>query len=356
MPIKCEGLGGMIKVALCGVGYWGRNLLRVLSSNPGIQLAAIVDTRLEVRERLAQSFPSAAIYEDASSVILDPNIDAMVIATPVSSHYSLAKAGLDAGKHVMIEKPMCGSSEEAEDLVARAKAYGLTLMVDHTFLFHPAVRKLRDLVASGTLGHISYFDSQRVNLGLFQPDVNVLWDLAPHDLSILDYLFAAEPVSVEASGYCHVNDKSPDIAYITLHYENSMVAHLNLSWMSPVKMRRIALGGSKQMAVWDDLNRDEPVKIYDSGITIHSNQDREINLPNYRIGAVTSPRISGPEPLTEVVEHLRRSILGQERCQTDGDFGLRIVRTLERAQSALECSLQQVACSKRNTFNIIAAE
>lgn len=346
----------MIKVALCGVGYWGRNLLRVLSNNPGIELTAIVDTRYEVREQLAQSFPGVAIYEDASSVILDASIDAMVVATPVSSHYLLAKAALDSGKHVLIEKPMCGSSEEAEDLVARAKAYELTLMVDHTFLFHPAVRKLRELVKSGALGHVSYFDSQRVNLGLFQPDVNVLWDLAPHDLSILDHLFAAEPISVEASGYCHVNENSPDIAYITLHYANSMVAHLNLSWMSPVKMRRIAVGGSKQMVVWDDLNRDEPLKIYDSGITIHSNQDREINLPNYRIGDVSSPRIAGPEPLTEVIEHFRRSILGQERCQTDGEFGLRIVRTLERAQFALERSLQQVAGSKRGSFNIIAAE
>lgn len=349
----------MIRVALCGVGYWGRNLLRVLSNNPGIQLSAIVDMRHEVRERLRQSHPLVSVHEDASSVIIDPNIDAVVIATPVASHYPLAKAALEAGKHVMIEKPMCGSSDEAEDLVARARSYGLTLMVDHTFLFHPAVRKLRELVDADALGHVSYFDSQRVNLGLFQPDVNVLWDLAPHDLSILDYLFDSQPVSVEASGYCHVNETSPDIAYITLHYQNSMVAHLNLSWMSPVKMRRIALGGARQMAVWDDLNRDEPIKIYDSGITFHSDQDRDIILPDYRIGSVTSPRVAGPEPLSEVLEHFRRSILGQERCKTDGEFGLRIVRTLELAQSSLERSLQQVKANKSGTssvFEIVAAE
>jgi predicted dehydrogenase len=261
----------------------------------------------------------------------------------VSFHYTQAKAALDRGKHVMVEKPMCTTAAEADDLIARAERRGKTLMTDHTFLFHPAVLKLGELVRSGTLGQISYFDSQRINLGLFQPDVNVLWDLAPHDLSIIDYLFGGEePVHVEASGYCHVNPGFPDIAYLTFHYPNSMVAHLNLSWMSPVKVRRIAVGGSDKMVVWDDLNRDEPLKIYDSGITTHPGQDREIILPSYRIGSVSSPRLAGNEPLVDVVEHFRQVILGQAVARSDGHVGRRVLRTIERAQAALDLSLRRV--------------
>ncbi|MBD9491350.1 Gfo/Idh/MocA family protein [Ensifer sp. ENS11] len=346
----------MIRVALCGMGYWGRNLFRVLSSNPGIELAAVVDPKPELADKLRQSHPQIVVHADASTVMADPTIDAVVIATPVSSHYDLARAALEARKHVMVEKPMCASSAEASDLVARAEAYGLTLMVDHTFLFHPAVLKLADLVHSGALGHVSYFDSQRINLGLFQPDVNVLWDLAPHDLSILDFLFGIEPVDVEATGYCHVNQGSPDISYLTLHYPNSMVAHLNLSWMSPVKLRRVAIGGSEQMVVWDDLNRDEPLKIYDSGITFHSKQERDLILPNYRIGSVSSPRLAASEPLVDVIEHFRQSITKQVTCKTDGRLGLRVVRTLERAQAALDLSLRRVRGFMPVSINAVAAE
>ncbi|WP_112817980.1 Gfo/Idh/MocA family protein [Ensifer sp.] len=347
----------MIKVALFGMGYWGRNLFRVISNNPGLQLAAVVDPAPGLQEKLAASHPSVKVYPDAAPVMADSDIDAVVIATPVASHYDLARAALDAGKHVMVEKPMCSSSDEAADLVSRAAARGLTLMVDHTFLFHPAVMKLAELVHTEALGRISYFDSQRVNLGLFQPDVNVLWDLAPHDLSIIDYLFKHEPVEIEASGYCHVNPTSPDIAYLTFHYPGSMVAHLNLSWMSPVKVRRIAVGGSAQMAVWDDLNREEPLKVYDSGITFQSEQERHMILPSYRIGSVHSPRLAGSEPLVDVLEHFRRVMLGQERCKTDGHLGLRVVRTLEQAQAKLDFSLLRVRNGlAAQQASVIAAE
>ena len=333
----------MLNVALIGMGYWGRNLLRVLSGNPRLRLAAVVDLEPDLKDKLALSHPGVAAYDDVAAVMTDPGIDAVVIATPVATHYMLARAALEAGKHVMVEKPMCGSVAEATDLIARARLYGLTLMVDHTFLFHPAVRKLGELVRSGALGQISYFDSQRVNLGLFQPDVNVIWDLAPHDLSIINYLFGCQPLDVEASGYRHFDPGSADIAYLTLHYPGNLIAHLNLSWMSPVKVRRIAIGGSAQMAVWDDLNRDEPVKIYDSGITFHPQQDREHLLPHYRIGSVQSPRIAGPEPLAEVVEHFRRVILGEEACLTDGAFGLSVVRTLEQAQARLDANFARLS-------------
>ncbi|MBH0112979.1 Gfo/Idh/MocA family oxidoreductase [Novosphingobium sp. YJ-S2-02] len=343
----------MIRIGLCGLGYWGKNLLRALSANAGIALVALADAKPEVREGLAARDRDLRIYEDATDLIGDPEVDAVVLATPVACHFAQARVALERGKHVMVEKPLCASSAEADELVARAELHGLTLMADHTFLFHPAVIKLGELVRSGALGQISYFDSQRVNLGLFQPDVNVLWDLAPHDLSILDHLFACEPVHIEASGHCHVNPGFPDIAYLTFHYPGPMVAHLNLSWMSPVKVRRIAVGGSARMAVWDDLNRDEPLKIHDSGITIHPRQDREIILPNYRIGSVTSPRLGGDEPLALAVEHFRQVIAGEAAPRSDGRLGRRIVRTLERAQTALDESLERarsaMACAAPRT-------
>lgn len=333
----------MIRVGLCGMGYWGKNLFRTLSNNLNIELVAVADAKAEVREKLAMAHPGLKIYADVMGLLADGEIDAVVLATPVSCHYWQAKAALERGKHVMVEKPMCATTAEADDLIAIAESKGLTLMADHTFLFHPAVLKLGELVHSGALGKISYFDSQRINLGLFQPDVNVLWDLAPHDLSIIDYLFGGEePLHIEASGYCHVNSGFPDIAYLTLHYPNSMVAHLNLSWMSPVKVRRVAVGGSDKMVVWDDLNRDEPVKIYDSGIMLHPRQDREVILPSYRIGSVSSPRLAAHEPLVEVVEHFRQVILGKAVPRSDGHAGRRILHTIERAQTVLDLSLRQV--------------
>jgi predicted dehydrogenase len=347
----------MIRIGLCGLGYWGKNLFRTLSGNPGIELSAVADAKAEVRDRLAATSPNLKLHAEAMDLIADPGIDAVVLATPVSLHYAQARAALDAGKHVMVEKPLCTTSAQADDLIARAERRGLTLMTDHTFLFHPAVIRLGELVRSGALGQISYFDSQRINLGLFQPDVNVLWDLAPHDLSIIDYLFGGEePVHIEASGYCHVNAGFADIAYLTLHYPNSMVAHLNLSWMSPVKVRRIAVGGSDKMVVWDDLNRDEPLKIYDSGITTHPRQDREVILPSYRIGSVSSPRLAGNEPLADVVEHFRQVILGEAAPRSDGHVGRRVLRTLERGQAALDVSIRQVKAAMLEDFYAVAAE
>jgi predicted dehydrogenase len=217
-------------------------------------------------------------------------------------------------------------------------------MVDHTYLFHGAVQKLGELKNKGALGIVSYFDSVRINLGLFQPDMNVLWDLAPHDFSILDYLFNEEPIHLEATGYCHLNQHLPDIAYITMHFASRMIAHFHLSWMSPVKVRRIAVGGTSQMAVWDDLNQDEKLKLYDSGIEIQPQDERRILVPSYRIGDVLSPRLPANEPLAAVVEHFRRVIAGEEASLLTGQHGLRIVRLLEHAQTALDTSLAKLDC------------
>ena len=246
------------------------------------------------------SIPICVVYEEAVDLIDDPEIEAVAIATPVSSHFELARRALARFKHVLVEKPMCASVAEGEELVALAERTRRTLMVDHTYLFHGAVQKLRELKNSGALGVVSYFDSVRINLGLFQPDMNVLWDLAPHDFSIMDYLFDEEPIHLEATGYCHLNPHLPDIAYITMHFPSRMIAHFHLSWMSPVKVRRIAVGGTNQMAVWDDLNQDEKLKIYDSGIEIQPEDERRTLVPSYRIGDVLSPRIRSHEPLAAV--------------------------------------------------------
>ncbi|MCW6508543.1 Gfo/Idh/MocA family protein [Lichenifustis flavocetrariae] len=344
----------MIQVALCGMGYWGKNLFRVLSNNADLHLKAVVDQNPDTQARLRAAHPGLQVYGDLATAL--PEVDAVVIATPVSSHYPLAAQAIAAGKHVLVEKPLCRTGDQAADLVEQAEAAGVTLMVDHTFLFHPVVRVLNELMGTGTLGQISYYDSQRINLGLFQPDVNVLWDLAPHDLSIIDHLFGSEPVEIEASGYCHVNPMVPDIGYLTLHYPNAMVAHLNLSWMSPVKVRRIAVGGSAKMVVWDDLNRDEPLKIYDSGISLQPQAKREQILPSYRIGSVLSPRLPAGEPLVDVVEHFRQVILGRTRSRMDGRQGLRIVRTLEWAQAALDLSLRRVRSRTEPSLRAVAAE
>jgi predicted dehydrogenase len=241
---------------------------------------------------------------------------------------------------------MCAGVAEGEELVALAERTRRTLMVNHTYLFHGAVQKLRELKNSGALGVVSYFDSVRINLGLFQPDMNVLWDLAPHDFSIMNYLFDEEPIQLEATGYCHLNPHLPDIAYITMHFPSRMIAHFHLSWMSPVKVRRIAVGGTNQMAVWDDLNQDEKLKVYDSGIEIQPEDERRTLVPSYRIGDVLSPRIRGHEPLAAVVEHFRRVIAGEQASLLSGQHGLQIVRLLEQTQIALDASLAKLNCGR----------
>lgn len=334
----------MIKVGICGFGYWGPNLLRVFQANPGWIAAAVSDMREERRQRATRINPGVRPYEAAEELIADPTIDAVAIATPVDTHYPLARQALGRGKHVLVEKPLCRSAAEGQELVELAERSRLTLMVDHTYLFHPVVEMLRRLKRDGALGTVSYYDSLRVNLGLFQPDVNVLWDLAPHDFSIMDCLFDEEPVHVEASGYCHLNEGIPDIAYVTVHFRSPVIAHFNLSWMSPAKTRRISLGGSKLMAIWDDLNRDEPLKLYDSGISRQPEDQRNIITPNYRIGDIHSPRVDlQAEPLAGVVEHFRRVIAGKEAPIIGGRRGLRIVGMLETAQQSLARSLAMTA-------------
>ena len=333
---------GSLNVALCGYGYWGVNLFRNFSNSDQFRIVAVADEREDRRDIVKRLNPDIKLYKSAFEAIDAPDVQAVAIATPVASHYKLAARALLHGKHVFVEKPMCASSEEAGELVSLASLTGATLMVDHTFLFHPAVRKIKNMIMQGEIGRITYYDSQRINLGLFQPDVNVLWDLAPHDLSIIDYLFDEAPIHVQANGYCHLNPRLPDVAYMTMHFPSRFVAHLNLSWMSPVKVRRTAIGGTSKMVVWDDLSRDEPIRIYDSGINVLAQEDRQVVIPSYRVGEVHIPRLAGGEPLALAIEHFGSVIRGVEQSIMDGKKGLRIVRMLEWAQRSLDNSLADI--------------
>ncbi len=338
----------MIAAGLIGYGYWGPNLLRNLVGSKHFAVKAIAERDPERLSRARVDAPGAQTLEEAEVLLKLPGLSAIIIATPVATHFPLARQALLSGKHVLVEKPMCTSSAQCEELIGLAKAQGVTLMVDHTFLFTGAVQKLRELHASNALGKISYYDSLRVNLGLFQPDVNVLWDLAPHDFSIMDHVIGVEPIHVEATGYCHVNPHLPDIAYVTIHCASGMIAHFNLSWMSPVKVRRIAIGGDRQMAVWDDLDREEKIRIYNSGIRFQPESERITIIPEYRIGDIYSPRVPSREALVGMIEHFANVIKGHEAPIMGGDKGLRVVRMLESAQASLDASLAKVAAAGRS--------
>lgn len=336
-----------IQVGIIGYGYWGPNLLRNFAADPHFQVAALAERRPEARERAALTLPGLRTFEDAADVLAMPHLDAVVIATPVATHFALARAALLAGKHVLVEKPICATVAEGEELIALAARMGLCLMVDHTFLFTGAVQTIRQAVESGRLGKICYFDSMRVNLGLFQTDVNCLWDLAPHDLSIIDHLVNDQVVGVEATGYCHVNPALPDMVYMTLHYASDMVAHFNLSWMSPMKVRRFVIGATRQMLIWDDLDQDQKIRIYDSGIQIRPEDMRSTIVPDYRIGDIYSPRVSRREALAGVVDHFAGVIEGRQAPLMAGEQGLKVVRVLEEAQRALDLSLSRIAAGRR---------
>jgi predicted dehydrogenase len=333
----------MIKVGICGFGYWGPNLYRNFAANPNFEVVGVSDPLADCRDKARRFNRQIALFADAIELIDSGMCDAVAIATPVATHYELAAHALRKRLHVLVEKPLCTRADEGAELLALAEREERTLLVDHVFVFHNAVRELKRLVASGALGTISYYDSLRVNLGLFQPDVNVLWDLAPHDFAIMNYLFGEEPVHIEVSGYCHVNADLPDIVYLTAHYASHMIAHLNLSWMSPVKVRRIAIGGSKQMVVWDDLNLEERIKIYNSGIEMRPQSERLAIVPGYRIGDIASPRIVNREALAGVVEEFAMVIADrQARSIIDGREGIRVVRMLESAQTALDLNLHKI--------------
>jgi predicted dehydrogenase len=327
-----------LTIGIIGCGYWGPNLIRNFSENSEAEVRYICDLSPARLAASANRFPSVTAVTDSSMLFNDPDLDAIAIATPAHTHFSLARQALAANKHVLIEKPMCLQSQDCLDLIALAEERELTLMVDHPFVYHGAVRRIKEEIATGALGDILYFDSVRINLGLFQSDINVLWDLAPHDLSIIDFLFNQSPVQVQAFGQSHTTSGLQDMAYVTLIFADKMVAHMHLSWLSPVKVRQILIGGTNKMIAYDDLETNEKVKIYDKGVSYETQISDELryqNLVKYRIGATYSPVLDLRESLTTAVDHFIKCVSTGAKPDTDGWSGHRVVNLLEAIDRAM---------------------
>jgi predicted dehydrogenase len=337
LPILLKGSADTVNVAVIGCGYWGPNLIRNFAATPGCRLVAVCDLQPERLAKVREQHPSVEITSDYLALLEREDIDAVAIATPVSTHYPLAKLAIEAGKHVMVEKPMTATVAEAEDLVAMAEKRKRVLMVDHTFAYTGAVRRMKDLVDKGELGELLYYDSVRVNLGLFQHDVNVLWDLAVHDLAIMDFALGQTPCAVSATGHAHLNGQHEDIAYLTCFFESNLIAHLHLNWLSPLKIRRTILGGDKKMLVYDDLEPSEKLKIYDRGATLQMAGAESIHQQkiDYRMGDMWAPHIAPGEALKVKTAHFVECIANETTPITDGQAGLRVVRILEAASQSL---------------------
>jgi predicted dehydrogenase len=330
----------MINVGIIGYGYWGPNMVRNFMDVEGATVKAVSDMRPERLKLLKSRYPTIETMTEPDAIFADPDIDAVVVVTPVSTHYELAKRALLANKHVLLEKPFTETSAQGQELLDEAKKRNLVIMVDHTFVYTGAVRKIRSLVESGELGDIYYYDSVRVNLGLFQHDVNVIWDLAVHDLSILEYIYPGKPVAVSATGISHVPGSPEDVAYLSLFYDRQMISHIHVNWLSPVKVRRTLVGGSNKMVVFDDLDPSEKIKIYDKGISLSrapESIDQVYNmLIGYRSGDMWAPRIENLEALRVEAAHFVDCIENGTQPIASGESGLRVVRILEAASESMK--------------------
>jgi len=328
----------MVKVALVGFGYWGPNLARNFSTHPGCTLAGICELDPQRAEWAKQQYPWICVTADYQAFLRDKSIDAILVATPVGAHFHLARAALMAGKDVFVEKPFTARASQARQLVALARRKSRIIAVDHTFLFTGAVEKMKAVIASGAMGDLYYIDSVRVNLGLFQNDVNVIWDLAPHDISIINHLIDRDPVSVMTVGLSHTGSRLEDMAYIHMEYAGRLVAHLHLNWLSPAKIRRMLIGGSNKMIVYDDMEPSEKVKIYDKGIVLRNQQDvnsiRKV-IVDYRTGDMVAPKLANKEALSAEADHFIRCVRERKKPLVDGLAGLRVVRILEAAQRSM---------------------
>jgi predicted dehydrogenase len=325
----------MIRIGVIGYGYWGPNIVRNLHGLDSTCVAMIADKNCAALARARKAYPNVPTASDPDEVLRSPDIDAVAIVTPVWTHYDLAKAALENGKHVFIEKPFTSSSAQAEHLIELAARRNLTMMVDHTFLFTGAVRKIRELADSGILGDLYYYDSLRVNLGLFQHDVSVIWDLAPHDLSIMDYIIKGNPEAVVATGERHLNGVE-DVAFMTLYFPRNVIAHINVNWLSPVKIRTTLIGGQKKMVVWNDLVSDEKVRVYDKGVQITSGEGIRDLLVSYRSGDMWAPQIEQLEALRAELDYFADCVANSKTPFNDGQAGLRVVRMLEAAEASIQ--------------------
>jgi predicted dehydrogenase len=323
-----------VKFGVIGYGYWGPNVVRNLQHTAGADVIAVCDKSSMSRRRIHKTSPGIYVTADAQELISSTEIDAVAVVTPVWTHFELAKAALENGKHVFIEKPFTTKVAEAEKLIDLAIQKHLQIMVDHTFLFTGAVRKIKQLLQDGTLGKLYYYDSTRVNLGLFQHDVNVIWDLAPHDLSIMDYLIEQKPEALVATGQNHLNGLE-DIAFITLYFPDKIIAHINVNWLSPVKVRTTLVGGEKKMVLWNDLEADEKIKVYDKGVDIATREGVYELLVNYRSGDMWAPQLEQVEALRQELSYFVECIFRDRTPLNDGAAGLRVVRMLEGANRSL---------------------
>ncbi len=325
----------MVNIGVIGYGYWGPNIVRNFNSTDGAQVLGICDPSEEARKRAKKTNPHMEVYSDYREVVRSAQIDMVAVVTPVSTHFQLAKEALENGKHVFVEKPFTASVAQAEEIVNLAEKKGRKIMVDHTFIFTGAVRKMKELIDGGSLGELYYYDSIRVNLGLFQKDINVIWDLAPHDFSIMDFLIDEKPVAVASCGKAHVNGKE-DIAFVTAYFNNNIVAHFNVNWLSPVKIRMTLVGGEKQMMVWNDSVADEKLRVYDKGIELHNRESMYETLVSYRSGDMWSPKVDQTEALKKEVEYFLECIYNDATPVNDGHAGLRVVELLEGCDNSLK--------------------
>lgn len=323
-----------VKFGVIGYGYWGPNVVRNLQSIPLADVAAVCDKSSAARRRVHRNSPGVYVTADHLELITSPEIDAVAVVTPVWTHFELAKVALENGKHVFVEKPFTSSVAEAETLINLAEQKNLKIMVDHTFLFTGAVKKIRELLQNGSIGQLYYYDSTRVNLGLFQHDVNVIWDLAPHDLSIMDYLLEDRPEGLVATAQKHLNGLE-DIAYLTVYFPDKVIAHINVNWLSPVKVRTTLIGGEKKMLVWNDLEADEKVKVYDRGVNITNREGVYELLVNYRSGDMWAPQLEQVEALRQEMVYFVDCIVNDQMPFNDGAAGLRVVKMLEAANESV---------------------
>lgn len=332
----------MINVAIIGFGYWGPNLVRNFNALADARVKSIIDLNPQRLQAAAALYPNIDCSSDIDALWSNTAIDAVVIATPVFTHFDLAKKALHSGKHVLIEKPMTDTVHHALELIELAASKGKLLMVDHTFLYTGAVQKMKELVQSGDIGKLKYFDSTRINLGLIQQDVNVLWDLAPHDISILDYLVGFEPLSVNATGVSHIHNGIENIAYLTVNYATDFVAHFNCSWSSPVKIRMMLLGGDHKMLVFNDMEPSEKIKVYDTAHSVTTPEEKQKVLVDYRVGDVFIPKLSGAEALSGMAKDFINCINSGNEPVANYRSGLNTVRILEAAQQSIKARGQEV--------------
>lgn len=325
----------MLNVGIIGFGYWGPNIVRNFSGAEGAKVHSICDCDHDSLTRARKLYPHIIATKDYTEIVSSPDVDAVAVITPVSTHFDLAKQALDNGKHVFVEKPFTATVAQAEELIELAERKNLIIMVDHTFIFTGAVRKIKALIQEKALGDLYYYDSVRVNLGLFQRDVNVIWDLAPHDFSVMNYLIEERPAAVAAYGKAHVNGME-DMAYVTVQFNNNMIAHFNVNWLSPVKVRTTLIGGEKKMLVWNDLEADEKIKIYDKGVEIKNGENTYNLRVSYRSGDMHAPKVEQIEALKIESEYFVRCIVDNETPINDGNAGLQVVKMLAACNESIK--------------------